>query len=107
MKIAKALAILFMENNFKTKLYSAFKQKEKRSITYTPVISKYADGSIVTLQKPTYQLIDLAYRPLSGNANKSPRIANQMIGLGLLDAIPESTLIALADPTDTDGDGVS
>jgi CxxC motif-containing protein (DUF1111 family) len=30
-----------------------------------------------------------------------------MIGLGLLEAVPDETLLALADPDDTDGDGVS
>jgi CxxC motif-containing protein (DUF1111 family) len=30
-----------------------------------------------------------------------------MIGLGLLEAIPERTLLALADPDDRDGDGIS
>jgi CxxC motif-containing protein (DUF1111 family) len=30
-----------------------------------------------------------------------------MIGLGLLEAIPESTLVAAADPDDADGDGIS
>jgi CxxC motif-containing protein (DUF1111 family) len=30
-----------------------------------------------------------------------------MIGLGLLEAVPEETILALADPADEDGDGVS
>jgi CxxC motif-containing protein (DUF1111 family) len=37
----------------------------------------------------------------------SPRVANQMIGLGLLEAVPDETLLALADPDDADGDGIS
>ena len=37
----------------------------------------------------------------------SPRVAPQMIGLGLLEAVPEADILALADPEDADGDGIS
>jgi CxxC motif-containing protein (DUF1111 family) len=37
----------------------------------------------------------------------SPRVAPQMIGLGLLEAIPAADILALADPEDADGDGIS
>jgi CxxC motif-containing protein (DUF1111 family) len=37
----------------------------------------------------------------------SPRVAPQMIGLGLLEAIPAADILAGADPDDADGDGIS
>ena len=37
----------------------------------------------------------------------SPRVAPQMIGLGLLEAVPEEDILARADPDDADGDGIS
>ena len=37
----------------------------------------------------------------------SPRIAPATVGMGLLEAIPEKSILALADPEDTDGDGIS
>ena len=37
----------------------------------------------------------------------SARIAPQLVGLGLLEAIPESAIADLADPEDVDGDGIS
>jgi CxxC motif-containing protein (DUF1111 family) len=37
----------------------------------------------------------------------SPRVAPQVIGLGLLEAVTEDTLVGLADPFDADGDGIS
>jgi CxxC motif-containing protein (DUF1111 family) len=37
----------------------------------------------------------------------SPRIPAQVFGLGLLEAIPEEAILALADAEDRDGDGVS
>ena len=37
----------------------------------------------------------------------SVRISPQLVGLGLVEAIPESALEAMADPEDRDGDGIS
>lgn len=37
----------------------------------------------------------------------SARLAPQLVGMGLLEAIPEDTILALADPSDLDGDGIS
>ncbi|MEM7432883.1 MAG: di-heme oxidoredictase family protein [Pseudomonadota bacterium] len=37
----------------------------------------------------------------------SARIAPSLIGLGLLEAIPEDALVAIADENDVDGDGIS
>jgi CxxC motif-containing protein (DUF1111 family) len=37
----------------------------------------------------------------------SPRVTQQMIGLGLLEAIPAADIIAQEDPNDADGDGIS
>ena len=37
----------------------------------------------------------------------SPRVAPQMIGLGLIEQIPHEDILALADPDDADGDGIS
>ena len=37
----------------------------------------------------------------------SPRVAPQMIGMGLLEAIPAADILAGADPDDANGDGVS
>src|SRR5690606_27135970 len=45
--------------------------------------------------------------PLHPDTLFSPRVAPPMIGLGLLEAIPESAILALADPDDRNGDGIS
>ena len=37
----------------------------------------------------------------------SPRIAPAIIGMGLLEAVPQGRILALADPEDADGDGIS
>ncbi|MEQ8205391.1 MAG: di-heme oxidoredictase family protein [Woeseia sp.] len=60
-----------------------------------------------TLRRPTLHIDDLGYGPLHDAVMTSVRVAPPMIGLGLLAAIPEATLQALADPDDEDGDGIS
>lgn len=76
-------------------------------ITYLPLNIAYPDGTSATLQKPSYSFTNLNYGEMVSNVQVSPRVANQMVGLGLLDAIPEETLLSYADENDSDGDGVS
>ncbi len=64
-------------------------------------------GEFVSLRHPTYRAADLGYGPLHPDAMLSPRIAQQMIGLGLLEAIPAADILALSDPEDSDDDGIS
>ncbi len=77
------------------------------SVTYEEVPGTYEDGEPYSLRHPTYTFADLAYGPMAGDLLISPRVAPVMIGLGLLEAIPESDLLALADEDDADGDGIS
>jgi len=76
-------------------------------ITYEDFDVVLADGAKVPLRKPTYEITDLAYGPLHPDVMLSPRVAPPMIGLGLLEAIPESAIRANTDPDDTNGDGIS
>jgi CxxC motif-containing protein (DUF1111 family) len=76
-------------------------------IRYEEVRGEFADGTTYSLRKPTYSLSGLAYGELPPEVMLSPRVAPQMIGMGLLEAIPEDTLLDLADPNDRNGDGVS
>jgi CxxC motif-containing protein (DUF1111 family) len=76
-------------------------------VSYADVEGHYADGTPYTLRKPRYRVTNLAYGPLSPKAMLSPRIPAPVFGLGLLEAIPEESIVALADLEDRDGDGVS
>jgi CxxC motif-containing protein (DUF1111 family) len=76
-------------------------------VTYTEVAGEYADGEPYVFLEPAYAIEDLAYGPLGPALAISPRVAPAMIGLGLLEAIPEARISALADPEDADGDGIS
>ncbi len=76
-------------------------------ITYEEIKVLLSDGETASLRRPTYIAADLGYGPLHPDAMFSPRIAPQMIGLGLLEAIPVEDLLARADADDADGDGIS
>lgn len=62
----------------------------------TPVKGRFADGTPYTLQRPEYRLTKLGYGPMAKDVMISPRIAPQVIGLGLIEAIPESEILANA-----------
>jgi CxxC motif-containing protein (DUF1111 family) len=49
---------------------------------------------------------EFAFLP-AAPARFSARIAPQLVGLGLLEAIPEASVLALADPDDANRDGIS
>jgi CxxC motif-containing protein (DUF1111 family) len=67
----------------------------------------YDDGSRYELSVPSYELRDLAFGDLAEGTMLSPRVAPQMIGLGLLQSIDEADVLRHADPDDEDGDGIS
>ncbi|EPX80278.1 putative thiol oxidoreductase [Litoreibacter arenae DSM 19593] len=77
------------------------------AITYDEEVVTLDDGTEVSLRHPTYEAADLGYGPLHPDAMLSPRVAPQMIGLGLLEAVPAADILANADPDDADGDGIS
>lgn len=76
-------------------------------VHYGTIEIQLAAGELVRLQAPTYQPRGLSYGPMAPETLTSPRLAPHLIGLGLLEAVPENAILALADPEDADGDGIS
>jgi CxxC motif-containing protein (DUF1111 family) len=76
-------------------------------LTRTLVKGTYPDGTRYALEKPAYAFADLAFGPLPNDTRISPRVAPALHGMGLLEQIPESDIVAREDPTDADGDGIS
>ncbi|MGY5512561.1 di-heme oxidoreductase family protein [Vibrio antiquarius] len=79
----------------------------KIEITYTDVPVKFKDGTTVTLRKPHLNITDLGYGDMHPDTEFSARVAPPMIGLGLLESIPDETLLAWADAQDANKDGIS
>jgi CxxC motif-containing protein (DUF1111 family) len=76
-------------------------------VAYSEEKVTLADGTIVSLRRPEYSVGNLGYGPMADDVMLSPRVAPQMIGLGLLEAVHESDILAQADPDDANGDGIS
>ncbi|MEZ9849267.1 c-type cytochrome [Vibrio breoganii] len=83
------------------------KPEGKIQITYTTHVETFTDGYTVELRKPNILISDLNYGPMAEDVQLSARIAPPMIGLGLLEAIPESQLLDWQDINDSNQDGIS
>ena len=74
-------------------------------ITYQPREVSLADGEKVFLRVPRIQFTALQFGEIGKDIMISPRIAPAMVGLGLLEAVPEETI--LANAREQEGLGVS
>ena len=77
------------------------------AIAWRNISGSYADGEPYSLIEPEYSFHDLAFGPMRPDVMVSPRIAPAVFGMGLLESIPESDILAASDPNDTDMDGIS
>ncbi|MEM9195638.1 MAG: di-heme oxidoredictase family protein [Myxococcota bacterium] len=76
------------------------------------IASEVADAvslpeAVVELRRLRFSLGPLSFGPLAAGTRTSPRLAQQLVGLGLLEAIEVDDVVAFEDPNDADGDGVS
>lgn len=78
----------------------------KVNVSYETISGSYADGTTYELRNPTYTFTEQQYGTLSG-VETSPRIGTQTIGLGLIDALPDSEILKFVDEFDTNNDGIS
>lgn len=76
-------------------------------IDYEYIEVPLSEGEMATLRRPIYDYSNPGYGSFHPDTMYSPRVAQQMIGLGLLEAIPAADILALADPEDANGDGIS
>jgi CxxC motif-containing protein (DUF1111 family) len=76
------------------------------TITYTDLPVTYPDGTVTTLRNPGYQLTN-PYIALPAGYLLSPRLAPRLVGEGLLENIPESTILSFVDAGDQNGDGIT
>jgi CxxC motif-containing protein (DUF1111 family) len=76
------------------------------NIGYTNLPVTYPDGSVVNLRQPSYQLQN-SYLPLPADCLMSARMAPPLVGMSLLENIPESTILSFVDAKDANGDGIT
>jgi CxxC motif-containing protein (DUF1111 family) len=68
----------------------------KVRVDYTSVPVRFKDGTEVELRKPSLNISRLGYGPMHPDTRFSARVAPPMIGLGLLEAIPDEAILANA-----------
>ncbi|MEM8644857.1 MAG: di-heme oxidoredictase family protein [Pseudomonadota bacterium] len=76
------------------------------TVTYRDRQVQLSDATI-TLREPVLSVSATGRGAVTPGVLTSPRIANSLFGLGLLEAIPEKDILAKADVEDEDGDGIS
>lgn len=79
----------------------------KVRVDYTPVPVRFEDGTEVELRKPVLQITQLGYGPMHPDTRFSARVAPPMIGLGLLEAIPEEAILANAAAQAKENNGIN
>ncbi|MEJ8863971.1 di-heme oxidoredictase family protein [Pseudomonas jessenii] len=79
----------------------------KVRVDYTPVPVRFKDGTEVELRKPSLNITQLGYGPMHPDTRFSARVAPPMIGLGLLEAIPEEAILANAEAQAKANNGIN
>jgi CxxC motif-containing protein (DUF1111 family) len=72
------------------------------NISYVEQIVNYLDGNSASLRTPTYTLTN-PYIPLPAGYMTSPRMAPALAGMGLLENIPESTILSFVATNNANG----
>ncbi|MFO0986697.1 MAG: di-heme oxidoredictase family protein [Alphaproteobacteria bacterium] len=77
----------------------------RAEIAWEEIAGRYADGDAYRLRRPRVAIRALAFGPLGRETAHSPRIAPQLVGMGLLEAVPAAEIIARAAANKAQGDG--
>ncbi|MBN9398692.1 MAG: thiol oxidoreductase ['Candidatus Kapabacteria' thiocyanatum] len=65
-------------------------------VAYVEEPGNYPDGTVYSLRRPVYKVYGGVYGAVDGATHVLPRIAPQMIGMGLLEAVDQATLQRIA-----------
>ncbi|CAI8961126.1 di-heme oxidoredictase family protein [Pseudomonas sp. IT-P294] len=79
----------------------------KVRVDYTSVPVRFKDGTEVELRKPSLNISQLGYGPMHPDTRFSARVAPPMIGLGLLEAIPDEAILSNAEAQAKDKNGIA
>src|SRR5258708_18815655 len=66
------------------------------SVEWRELVFVFPDGEQISLRSPLIRITDLAYGPLGPDAMIGPRLAPPLVGIGLLEAIPDETIATFA-----------
>jgi len=93
-------------DQFNNRAVQGVRPEGRVRMRWQPVPGRFADGSDYMLRRPMYGFAGLGYGPMRGDVMVSPRIAPQLIGVGLLEAIPEAEILKNAAEQATRPDAI-
>ncbi len=79
----------------------------RAALSFRSDFGSYGDGRSFILWRPRLEIRDLAFGALGQGTMVSARIAQPLHGVGRFEQVPEAVILALEDPGDKDGDGIS
>ena len=94
-------------DQLQTRAVTGVPAEGRATLTWEERRGTFADGEAWVLRAPRYHVSQLAHGPLAADVRVSPRVAQPLVGPGLLEAVPEAQLLEWADADDADGDGIS
>ncbi|MEE8077521.1 MAG: di-heme oxidoredictase family protein [Pseudomonadales bacterium] len=94
---------LMGQNKNSTFLGERVRQEADVYVDWENVDTSFIDGEMIVLRKPKLRIENLNFGPLGPEVMYSLRLAQPVFGLGLLEAIPESDLLALAEQQKAEG----
>jgi CxxC motif-containing protein (DUF1111 family) len=77
------------------------------TLEYDEQAGQFPDAEPFSLRKPRLRIAQPAYGPIVDELQTSLRVAPAMIGLGLLESVPEADILARVDARDQNHDGIS
>jgi CxxC motif-containing protein (DUF1111 family) len=80
-------------DQFNNAAVQGVKPEGQVTLRYETLRGRFKDGTPYSLLKPHYGFSKLGYGPMAPDLMVSPRIAPQLIGVGLLEAIPETEIL--------------
>jgi CxxC motif-containing protein (DUF1111 family) len=72
-------------------------------VSYQETPGSYGDGTTFSLQTPSYSIDDWNYGPPAEGLMISARVGPSVVGLGLLEAVPEAEILGNVHAPDADG----
>ncbi|WCN08891.1 di-heme oxidoredictase family protein [Marinomonas mediterranea] len=86
---------------------SAVPSEGDYTIHWNTKVETFSDGTQVTLRKPSIKWTAKHYGEFEPTTGISLRVTPPLVGMGLIDAIDDATILANEDADDQDNDGIS
>jgi CxxC motif-containing protein (DUF1111 family) len=108
-RVSQASGEPLPEIGFQIRDHATFGMQPDASValSWRTLAGSYADGTPYELRQPVLEITPADGTPLAASVLTSLRVGPPVSGRGLLEAVPDEVILALADADDADGNGIS